>query len=102
MPADVSADVRRLAQEMLELARSNDMGLIAAESCTAGLLGQALADAPGAAQFFHGTFVTTPRNRKRLASGYRLICCEPKAPSAVKSQLRWRKARLSDPMPLWA
>jgi nicotinamide-nucleotide amidase len=69
MTADVSADVRRLAQEMLELARSNDMGLIAAESCTAGLLGQALADAPGAAQFFHGTFVTYTKEQKTAGLG---------------------------------
>ena len=65
----MTTDIRRLAEEMLELARSNDMGSIAAESCTEGILGQALADAPGAAQFFHGTFVTYTKEQKTAGLG---------------------------------
>jgi nicotinamide-nucleotide amidase len=67
--ADPPGEVQRLAEKLLKLAAANDLGLITAESCTAGQLGQALADTPGAGQFFHGTFVTYTKHQKSHGLG---------------------------------
>ena len=40
-----------------------------AESCTAGLLAQVLSDAEGAAEHFHGAFVTYTKGHKTCALG---------------------------------
>jgi len=57
-------DLAGLAAELLQLLRQKRLTLVVAESCTAGLLGQVLSDAPGAADRFHGGFVTYTKAQK--------------------------------------
>jgi nicotinamide-nucleotide amidase len=57
------------AAQLLARAKAQRIGVIIAESCTAGLLGLTLSDAPGAAEFFHGSFVTYTKGQKVAALG---------------------------------
>jgi nicotinamide-nucleotide amidase len=57
------------AEELLGLARRKNLTLVTAESCTAGLLCLALSDAPGAAEHFHGGFVTYTKAQKAHVLG---------------------------------
>jgi hypothetical protein len=47
-----------LAKEALETARSRNLTIVTAESCTAGKLATLLSEAPGAADHLHGGSVT--------------------------------------------
>lgn len=60
-----------IAKQVLAIAKDKRITLVAAESCTAGLLGQLLSDAPGAATQFHGGFVTYTKAQKTAALGVR-------------------------------
>jgi len=62
-------DVERLAEQLLHLLESKNLSLVAAESCTAGMLALVLADSPGAAQRFHGSYVTYTKEQKTRALG---------------------------------
>ena len=50
-------------------AKQAGVTIVAAESCTAGLLCQVLSDAEGASDFFHGGFVTYTKAHKSRALG---------------------------------
>jgi nicotinamide-nucleotide amidase len=65
----MSPDLARLAEQLLILAKERGESLVAAESCTGGMLAQTLADAPGAATLFHGSFVTYTKEHKCRALG---------------------------------
>jgi nicotinamide-nucleotide amidase len=65
----VMPDIGRLADELLRLLAAKRLKLIVAESCTAGLLAQKLADAPGASAHFNGGFVTYTKEQKTSALG---------------------------------
>jgi len=65
MPENLS----KLADALLEKAKQADMTVIVAESCTAGMLSQFLADAGGAAEYFHGGFITYTKEQKTRALG---------------------------------
>jgi nicotinamide-nucleotide amidase len=58
-----------LARELLMIAKSKALTLVTAESCTAGQLCQTLSDAEGAADYFHGGFVTYTKRQKHRALG---------------------------------
>jgi len=60
-------DLAAMAAELLRLLRDKRLTLVVAESCTAGLMGQVLSDAPGAAERFHGGFVTYTKAHKASA-----------------------------------
>jgi nicotinamide-nucleotide amidase len=60
-------ELKTLADELLERAKEAGLGIVTAESCTAGLLCQVLSDAEGATQAFHGGFVTYTKQHKSLA-----------------------------------
>ena len=62
-------DLKDLANALIERAKRADLGIITAESCTAGLMCQVLADAEGASLYFHGGFVTYTKPHKRCALG---------------------------------
>lgn len=61
------AVVETLAQDVLRAARRRKLTLVTAESCTAGLLSQLLSDSEGAADHFHGGFVTYTKQHKSRA-----------------------------------
>jgi len=61
--------IARLAAELLERLKTKQLKLVVAESCTAGLLAQKLADAPGAGAHFDGGFVTYTKEQKTSALG---------------------------------
>ena len=63
------SDIARLAAELLELLKTKQLKLVVAESCTAGLLAQKLADVPGAGAHFDGGFVTYTKEQKTSALG---------------------------------
>jgi nicotinamide-nucleotide amidase len=60
-------DLSAMAAELLRLLQHKRLTLVVAESCTAGLMGQVLSDAPGAAAHFHGGFVTYTKAHKASA-----------------------------------
>ena len=62
-------ELKRLADALIERAKQADLGIVTAESCTAGLMCQVLADAEGASQIFHGGFVTYTKPHKSCALG---------------------------------
>ena len=62
-------ELKRLADALIERAKQANLGIVTAESCTAGLLCQVLADAEGASLFFHGGFVTYTKPHKSRALG---------------------------------
>jgi nicotinamide-nucleotide amidase len=57
------------AAAIMELAKTARVTLAVAESCTAGALSVLLADAPGAAERFHGGFVVYTKENKTAALG---------------------------------
>jgi nicotinamide-nucleotide amidase len=62
-------DLESIAEALLGLAKQHDLTVVAAESCTAGLLCQVLSNATGAADHFHGGFVTYTKEHKTHALG---------------------------------
>jgi len=58
-----------LADELLKIAKGHNLTIVTAESCTAGLMSQFLADAEGAAAHFHGGFITYTKQQKCCALG---------------------------------
>ncbi len=60
-------DLQELANTLLQRAKQAGVTVIVAESCTAGLMSQVLADAEGASQYFHGGFVTYTKEQKTRA-----------------------------------
>lgn len=62
-------DPKDLAASLLARAKQADVTVVVAESCTAGLLNQVLADAEGASQYFDGGFVTYTKEQKTRALG---------------------------------
>lgn len=63
----MSVNLAPLAEDVLKAARRRKLTLVTAESCTAGLLSQLLSDAEGAADHFHGGFVTYTKQHKTRA-----------------------------------
>ena len=62
-------DLNALAHTLLERAKQADVTIVTAESCTAGLMCQKLADAEGASHYFHGGYVTYTKEHKTRALG---------------------------------
>jgi nicotinamide-nucleotide amidase len=62
-------DAGALAEHLLHVLNAKGLKLVTAESCTAGLLALQIADAPGAAEHFHGGFVTYTKDHKSFALG---------------------------------
>jgi nicotinamide-nucleotide amidase len=62
-------ELGELANALLEKARQAGLTVVTAESCTAGLMCQVLSDAEGAAEHFHGGFVTYTKAQKTRALG---------------------------------
>jgi nicotinamide-nucleotide amidase len=62
-------DLNGLANALLKQAKRAGLTIVTAESCTAGLLAQTLSDAEGAAEHFHGAFVTYTKGHKTCALG---------------------------------
>jgi nicotinamide-nucleotide amidase len=58
-----------LATDLLKQAKRAGLTIVTAESCTAGLLALVLSDAEGAAEHFHGGFVTYTKGHKTCALG---------------------------------
>ena len=57
------------ADALLDAAKRAGLTIVSAESCTAGLMCQILSDAEGAAEHFHGGFVTYTKEQKSRALG---------------------------------
>ena len=57
------------AEKVLDLAQRENLTIVTAESCTAGLLCLVLSDAPGAAEHLHGGFVTYTKEQKHTVLG---------------------------------
>ena len=62
-------ELKDLTNALMERAKQADLGIVTAESCTAGLMCQVLADVEGASKFFHGGFVTYTKPHKSCALG---------------------------------
>jgi nicotinamide-nucleotide amidase len=59
----------RAAEAVLAVAKQKKLTMVTAESCTSGLLACVLSEAPGAAEFLHGGFVTYTKENKTAALG---------------------------------
>jgi nicotinamide-nucleotide amidase len=95
-------DLKELANALMKRAKQADLGVITAESCTAGLMCQVLADAEGASQFFHGGFVTYTKLHKSCALGVpetllreKGAVCGEVARAMAEGALRHSKAGIS-------
>lgn len=62
-------ELKTQADALIKRAKKAGLGIVTAESCTAGLMCQVLSDAEGASQAFHGGFVTYTKQHKRCALG---------------------------------
>jgi nicotinamide-nucleotide amidase len=62
-------DLNKLANTLLQRAKQAGVTIIVAESCTAGMMSQVLADAEGASRYFHGGFVTYTKEQKTRSLG---------------------------------
>jgi nicotinamide-nucleotide amidase len=65
MPETLTA----LANDLMRRAKAAGVTIVVAESCTAGMMCQVLSDAEGAADSFHGGFVTYTKEHKTRALG---------------------------------
>jgi nicotinamide-nucleotide amidase len=57
------------AADVVVLAERKGVGIVTAESCTGGLVAAVLSEAPGAADWLHGGFVTYTKQNKTAALG---------------------------------
>jgi nicotinamide-nucleotide amidase len=57
------------AARVLALAKDRKLSIVTAESCTGGLIAAVLSDAPGAADWLHGGFVTYTKEAKEALLG---------------------------------
>ena len=62
-------DLKAEAERLVGLAKSKKLTLLTVESCTAGALACALAEAEGAGEVFHGGFVVYSKESKSFAVG---------------------------------
>jgi nicotinamide-nucleotide amidase len=62
-------ELKEFADALIQRAKEANLGIVTAESCTAGLMCQVLSDAEGAAKVFHGGFVTYTKQHKSCALG---------------------------------
>jgi len=62
-------NLTELANTLMRRAQQAAVTIITAESCTAGMMSQVLADAEGASSLFHGGFVTYTKEHKSCALG---------------------------------
>ena len=95
-------ELKKLADALIERAQQADLGIVAAESCTAGLMCQVLADAKGASDVFHGGFVTYSKEHKSCALGVpdallheKGAVCPEVARGMAEGALRHSKAGIS-------
>jgi nicotinamide-nucleotide amidase len=73
-----------LSKQALDAARERRMSIVTAESCTAGRLAALLSEAPGAAEYLHGGFVTYTKLNKTKSLGVSAallkykgaVCCD--------------------------
>jgi nicotinamide-nucleotide amidase len=65
----MSNDLADIAEKLLASASRNKLTVVTAESCPAGLACLVLSDAPGAAEHFHGGFVTYNKPQKTNVFG---------------------------------
>ena len=65
----MDSELAAIAEGLLELAKRRNVTLVTAESCTAGMLCLILSDAQGAAEHFHGGFVTYTKAQKSHVLG---------------------------------
>lgn len=65
----VLADLFRLSQELLDVAKANKRTIGVAESCTGGLLGAAITAMPGSSAIFTGGFLTYSNEMKEELLG---------------------------------
>jgi nicotinamide-nucleotide amidase len=63
------SEINQLSYELLEVLAAENLTLVTAESCTAGLLAQQIADTPRAGTRFHGGFVTYTKEHKSRVLG---------------------------------
>ena len=95
-------ELEDLANALIKRAKQADLGIVTAESCTAGLMSQVLSDAEGASQSFHGGFVTYTKEHKSCALGVpeallreKTAVCPEVARAMAEGALRHSKAGIS-------
>src|SRR5690349_13593312 len=57
------------ARDVMAVARKRRLGIVTAESCTCGMLAFVLSEAPGAAEWLHGGYLTYTKQQKTDALG---------------------------------
>lgn len=75
-----AGDLPRLAHELVEALEANGLRLVTAESCTAGLLGACVAEAPGSSTVLEGSITTYCSSTKTDVLGVSAALIESETP----------------------
>ena len=101
-------DERPLAEHVLAAMRERGLHIAVAESCTAGLVGAALASIPGSSDVLLGGVIAYANEVKRSCWACLRSCSPSTAPSRPRSPGRWprvrgrrRAPRSRSPSPAW-
>jgi nicotinamide-nucleotide amidase len=68
--------MRDPVQQLMDILKAKDLSVVTAESCTAGLIANALSKAVGAGDHFHGGYVAYTKAHKHTALGVDLALME--------------------------
>ena len=80
----IDRELVKLAVEALESAKKAELRVVTAESCTGGLIATVLSEAPGAAEYLAGGFVTYTPEQKCAALDLDANSSKNTAPSVLR------------------
>jgi hypothetical protein len=87
--AQIQADIRALAEDIIAVYPQSAAMIATAESCTGGLIAGAITDVAGSSAVFDRGFVTYSNQAKQDMLGVREATWRPSAPCRRKWRPKW-------------